>query len=233
MSMHEIEDLVHLSVLALDAHHAEDDDRLRDWFPVLYDFQRGYDCSHTMGRVEDILLRRRHTYRFPIAEHPDYASRREEFDDLTEFTELGEYDEEEPGEGVDEGYVDPPWLYCEAGTALWRRMVDAGRLTGADAVPPRKVALIDVVVAVAEAAEQDGDAELIAGWHGMGYSALLGDSVLDVHDLENHPAVARLRRVMDRSGAWAVELPDGYRPTDDELDALGDELESWWYRSPA
>ena len=235
MSLHEIEDLVHSSVLVLDAHHPEDDDRLRDWFVALYAFQRRFDCSHTQGRVIDVLLRRRHTNRFPVDQHPDYAQRRDFFDGLTEFTGLREFDEDDDDfdgydDELEDGYVDPPWLYCEAGTALWQRMVDEGRLQGPDAVAPRRTALIDVVLAVAAAAEQDGDVELIALWHGLGHGMLVGGNPLTVEDLRRISAVAQLRQIVQRTGAWSAPLPDGYRPSDDELDALDDERESWWYR---
>jgi hypothetical protein len=57
--------------------------------------------------------------------------------DSTQFTALRAFDEDaEDFDGyateLEDGYVDPPWLYCDAGTDLWRRMVDAGRLTGSE-----------------------------------------------------------------------------------------------------
>ncbi|WP_433606075.1 hypothetical protein ACQP2P_29085 [Dactylosporangium sp. CA-139114] len=224
MSEHDIEDLVHASILILDRIRHP---RLRDWCTTLYAFQRTHDCSHTMGRVEDILLRCGHTYRFPLDGFPEYAH-------LTdEFTELGEYDEEDPDEGVQDGYVRPPWLYCEAGTRMWRRMVDEGRLRGADAQPPRPAGLIDVVATVAEAAERDGDVELIAMWWGLGHQTLVGGTPFGPEDLEEIPAVRRLREVVERCGAYAFALPDGFRPTQAELETLDDELETWWYRIPA
>ncbi|WP_230686308.1 hypothetical protein [Catellatospora vulcania] len=233
MSMHDIEDLVSASVVVLDARHAEDDDRVRDWFTALYAFQARFDCSHTQGRVLDILLRRGHTYRFALHEHPDYAGRRAFFEGLTGFQGLREIDEDAEDfagydDWLDDGYVDPPWLYCEAGSALWRRLADAGRLRGRDAVAPERVALLDVVTAVAVAAERHGDPGLVAAWYALG-PGLLTDAWLDVEDLRNDPVVARLREVVQRSGAASAELPEGYRPTDEQLDLLGDERESWWY----
>ncbi|MEV0460141.1 hypothetical protein [Catellatospora methionotrophica] len=233
MSMHYIEDLVSASVELLDARHAPDDDRLRGWFTALYAFQSGYDCSFTQGRVLDILLRRRHTYRFALTEHPDYAARRAFFDGLTAFQGLREFDEDDDFDGYDswleDGYVDPPWLYCEAGSALWRRLVDAGRLAGRDAVAPDRVALIDVVAEVAAAAEQTGDVPLIAEWYGLGHAALVDGTPLTADDLNAITGVARLREIVRRSGAGAVSLPDGYRPTEDQLEMLDDERETWWY----
>jgi hypothetical protein len=230
MSMHEIEDLVHASILVLDKASG-DDDRLRDWFVRLYEFQNTYDCSWTMGRVEEILIRRRHTYRFPVSAHPDYALRQSFFDGLTGFTELSDpdsvFDEDDGwGNALDDGYFDAPWLYCEAGTALWRRMVATGHLTGADAAAPRPVPLIDVVLAVAAAAEKDGDAELIALWWGLGPDAIAEHEPF----LSELPAAIAFREIVRRSGALSVPLPDGYRPSDERLDALDDDRETWWYR---
>lgn len=212
MSQHDVEDVVQHSVLALDRHSPAEDAAVRDALVALFRFQRQYDCSHTMGRVENVLLRHGHTYRFPLADFPELAR-------ITGFTELGGGDE------LDDGYADPPWLYCEAGTALWRRMVAEDRLRGADAIAPRQVRLLDVVIAVCEAAEQDGDIELIAMWWALGPGALTS-SVLPAED----PAVLRLREIVRRTGAHEVPLPDGYRPSDDELDAMDDEVEMWWYR---
>ncbi|HWS32280.1 MAG TPA: hypothetical protein VN408_06000, partial [Actinoplanes sp.] len=142
MSMHEIEDLVQVSIELLDRDLPPGHERIRDWFTALFGFQFDYDCSYTQHRVEEILVRRGHTLRLPITEHPDYVRRREFFDGITGFTVLREFgpDEEEFAGGLEDGYVDPPWLYCEAGTALWRRL---GR------AEISRVPLIEVVAAVA------------------------------------------------------------------------------------
>ncbi|GHJ48208.1 hypothetical protein Cs7R123_55500 [Catellatospora sp. TT07R-123] len=235
MSMHDIEDLVFESVLLLDARHPGEDDRLRDWVTALYAFQDRFDCSHTKGRVLDILLRRRHTYRFALQDHPDYAERREFLDGLADFEALREVDEDSDdfegfGGWLEDGYVDPPWLYCEAGTDLWQRMVDAGRLTGADAVAPGRTALIELVAEIAAAAEQAGDVDLVAQWWALGPGTLVDGTPLWADDLAAIPAVVRLREIVRRTGAWSVSLPDGYRPDDDELELLDDERETWWFR---
>ncbi|GIE78053.1 hypothetical protein Aph02nite_40030 [Actinoplanes philippinensis] len=226
MSMHAIEDMVQGAVEVLDRHFPADDQRVRDWIVALFAFQDGYDCSLTQHRVLDILLRRGHTLRFPVSEHPDYARRRAYFDGIGEFTTLREFGEDEvefAGE-LEDGYVDPPWLYCEAGSALWRRMA------GPDAVPPRAVRLLDVVVAVAEAAERDGDVELIALWWALGHEALVGGCPLSAEELAATPGVQELRAVVRRTGAHQAKLWYDLRPDDDALDQMDDELSTWWYR---
>ncbi|WP_433795598.1 hypothetical protein [Actinoplanes sp. CA-252034] len=226
MSMHVIEDMVQGAVEVLDRHLPADDERVRDWLVALYAFQDGYDCSLTQHRVLDILLRRGHTLRFPVSEHPDYARRREFFDGITEFTTLREFggDEEEFAGELEDGYVDPPWLYCEAGTELWRRMAGPG------AVEPRAVRLLDVVVAVAEAAESEGDVELIAVWWALGHQELVGGYPLSTEELTGTPGVHELRAIVRRTGAHRTDLRYDLRPDDESLDGLDDELTTWWYR---
>ncbi|GAA3220752.1 hypothetical protein ACFO1B_17095 [Dactylosporangium siamense] len=224
------DDLVWESVCLLDAH---DDDRLRDLLPALFAFQRQHDGSMTHFRGIELLVRRRFVYRFPLDQHPDYPRRRAYFDALTQYTALRTFDEDaEDFDGYDteleDGYVDPPLLYCDAGTDLWRRMVDAGRLTGSDAVAPRPVALIDAVLAVAAAAERAGDRELIALWYTLGSGILVGLGV-GVEELRAIPAVQELREIALRTDALSVPVPPGRRPSDEEVEAMGDECESWWY----
>ncbi len=175
MSDHEIEDLVEESIRLLDASFLHRDDRLRDWFAALFRFQREFDCSFMHFRVMDILMRRRFTYRFSLDQHPDYAERRPYFEALDSFVFLSgeerdlageDYDDmENPGE--DQGYVEPPYLFCDAGSSLWRRMVEAGHLTGQDAVQPRPVSLDEVVSTVTQAAERGDGHELIAMWEDL------------------------------------------------------------------
>ena len=66
MSQHELEDTVADSVRVLHEHHHGDDHR--DLFVALYAFQAGFDCGFTHGRVLDILVARRFTYRLPITD---------------------------------------------------------------------------------------------------------------------------------------------------------------------
>lgn len=226
--MHEIEDLVEWSVRVLHTRYPAADRRVRDLFGELYAFQGGYDCSFTHFRVMEILLEREYCYRFRIEEHPEYARRREFFDSLTGFTALAEIDvaEEEPDLGgwPAEGYVDPPYLYCDAGSALWRRLVDLGTIRGSGAEPVRKIATADVVREVVLAAEVEGDIELIALWHALGPRALLPD--VHTEDPWEIPALAQIRGIAVRTGATTLELPNGYRPPPEYYE--DDELEAWW-----
>ncbi|MFJ4688782.1 hypothetical protein [Streptomyces sp. NPDC088789] len=235
MSMHEIEDLVADSVRVLDLHTPSDDARVRDWFAVLYGFQGRYDCSFTHFRVMDILLRRRYAYRFPIDRHPDHAERSAYFDALSEFTGLREFDENAPEfEGYDswleDGYVDPPFLYCDAGTDLWRRMVAVGELRGPDAAAPRRTPLIDVVREVAVAAEKERDHDLIGLWYAFGCDTLVGGPAgcpFDVTELAEMPAVRDLRAVVRRTDALSLAQRSPYAVPSEF--AEHHELEAWWW----
>lgn len=237
MSMHEIEDLVEGSIRVLDAHTSADDDRVRDAFAKLYAFQQEFDCGFTHLRVMDILLRRRFTYRFPREQHPDYAQQREFFDGLDEFAFLGPpkqareawNDDEFPidtDNSDDEGYFDPPHVYCDAGSALWRRMVAVGRLSGADAAELRRPPLIEVVEQVVVAAEKADDRTLIAMWYGFGPHDLIAVPVLD--ELREMPALRHIREIVRRTDALSVELAYDHRPSDDLLEL--DEVAAWWFR---
>ncbi|MGW0948618.1 hypothetical protein ACWD4O_39510 [Streptomyces sp. NPDC002623] len=236
MSEHEIEDLVADSVIVLDGHTEPHDPRVRDWFATLYDFQSGYDCSFTHFRVMDVLLRRGYTYRFPVDRHPDHAERSGYFDALTEFTGLRTFDEESPDfagyeSWLEDGYVDPPFLYCYAGTELWRRMAAAGELHGPDAAPPRRTPLIEVVREVAVAAEQEQDHELIGMWYAFGCDTLLRGPAgcpFDVTELAEMPAVQDLRAVVRRTGALPIAQRSPYAVPVEFADHH--DLEAWWWQ---
>ncbi|KOV82921.1 hypothetical protein [Nocardia sp. NRRL S-836] len=228
MSEHLIEDLVADSVVVLDGHTEPGDPRVRDWFAALYAFESGFDCSFTRFRVLDALLRRGHTYRFPVERHPDHASHPAYFAALTP---LREFDEDAPdfagyGSWLEDGYVDPPWLYCDAGTDLWRRMVAAGELRGPDTVPLRRTPLVEVVGEIAVAAEEKQDRELVGLWYAFGCEALVGGMILDVDELASMPAVRELRAVVRRTDALSIARESPYACPAES----GDDLEAWWWR---
>ncbi|MFP2927039.1 hypothetical protein ACLESO_17920 [Pyxidicoccus sp. 3LG] len=181
MSMHEIEDMVEGAVRVLDRRAAAGDLAPRSQLARLFAFQGEYDCSFTHFRVMDLLLARRFTYRFDITDHPDHEARKKFFEGIEEFTYLHDDPADDTGEGTGDilspmaGYIEPPYLYCDAGSSLWRRMVEAGRLKGPDAEPPVPLRLVDVVHEVLLGAEAEGDRELIAMWFNMGPQALFGD----------------------------------------------------------
>ncbi|WP_338868289.1 hypothetical protein [Myxococcus stipitatus] len=179
--MHEIEDMVEGAVRAIHGRAAPGDMAPRSQIARLFRFQGEFDCSFTHFRVMDILLARRFTYQFMVSDHPDHAARPEFFKDIKKFTFL--HDEPEAGTEDDDdvpseiaGYIEPPHLYCDAGSPLWRRMVEAGKLKGPDAEPPVPLLLVDVVHEVMLGAEADGDLDLLAMWFNLGPVSLFGDT---------------------------------------------------------
>ncbi|GAB2829314.1 hypothetical protein GCM10022221_29780 [Actinocorallia aurea] len=238
MSVHEIEDGVADSIRLLDSAFPADDPRVRSWIAALYRFEEDWDCSFTRFRLMDVLLRRGFAYRFPLDAHPDHTTRREFLAGLTEFTALREVTalreseaaEDFAGHGswLEDGYVDPPHLYCEAGTDLWRRMADSGVLTGPDADPPARVPLIEVVAQVAAAAEAEGDVGLIAFWYCLGAQVLLEGSpwwACMPDELAEVPVLRELRAIVGRTRALE-EAPD----TDLRPEPLDEEdPEHWWF----
>ncbi|MFF2550723.1 hypothetical protein ACFVUS_06965 [Nocardia sp. NPDC058058] len=225
MSNHLIEDLVESSICVL--HEAAGERRLRDHFAALYRFQEGQDCSFTRFRVQDILLEHGFSFRFELPAHPEYDGRRAFFDGVREFTALAEPAEEDRDDDawLDQGYIDPPYLYCETGTALWRTMIERGAISGSDAAPPRRLRLVEVVREIVDAAAISGDIELIALWHAQGCTALLDDEVW-MEPAPEIPALAAIRDVALRTGAVSHPLPEGYRPPQWFIE--DDDIESWW-----
>ncbi|MGW4371120.1 hypothetical protein ACWEKT_36305 [Nocardia takedensis] len=223
MSLHAIEDVVEWSIRALHARYPDEDPSVRDAIAALYAFQNGYDCSFTHFRLMEVLLSRRFTYRFALSEHPDHARIGEFLSGITDFTALSD-EHENPDDWLELGYVDPPYLYCDAGSALWRRMAAAGKLTGADAEPPRPPALEAVVLEVVCAAESTGDVELIAWWHAIGWLELRERVAT-----EDPPVVAAVRAIREaaiRSGALSHDAPGEYRLPPEAFDEGG--LDAWW-----
>ncbi|QSQ20479.1 hypothetical protein JY651_35305 [Pyxidicoccus parkwayensis] len=268
MSMHEIEDMVEGAVRVLDKRAPVGDAAPRSQFAKLYEFQEGYDCGFTHFRVMDLLLARRFTYRFDLEEHPDFKKRGKFFKGLKDFTFLHDNPADDTDENLDSdeepspvaGYVEPPDLYCDAGSPLWRRMVEAGKLKGPDAEAPTPLRLFDVVYDVMLAAEAEGDRELIAMWFNMGPKALFGElftrqlrkgdvvarnpftgkDIIAEEDFTAPrqfsaeelqaavPHAARMRELVRRTNALAVELAYDYRPP---LEALAhDSVEAWWWQ---
>jgi hypothetical protein len=198
--MHEFEDLVEQSVVLL-AANGRSASELRSRYWNRYEFQARWDTKVTHFRVMDHLLAARFVYRVPLADHPNYADYREYFDSIGDFAWV-----EKPvaGEG---GYVSPPHLYFDAGSRLWRRMVDARRLGGDDADPPQEMDLAQIASETAALAETVGDVDLIAWW----YRSLAFEMFMqEPQVLAANSWLRQLRDVVRRSRALDVEL--SYHP---------------------
>lgn len=192
------------------------------------------------------LLAARFEYAFPVNEHPDYTRCHHALD-TNDKGEMGrfvyrdpcrEWDaDENPSVGyvhtadLSEGLPIGRYVYFDAGGELWRRFVEAGKLTGPDAEPPKELSLAEAVAAIVLAAEKNGERELVRLW----LAALfwdIGDS--DLGELQRNPFVHVVRAVAKRTDALSVrssgellELGCFGLPTED--DERTPKSAAWWF----
>lgn len=140
MSNHEFEDFIEQSIRLLHEHDTTIDHRSA--FIALWKFQEQGDCGFTHFRVMPILLERRAAYRFSKEVHPAI--------DALE------------GVNRDLGYVDDTFLYCDAGSTLWKQLRD--ELSAEDRIEPVELPLTTVGQHVLRAAEKVNDVDTIAMW---------------------------------------------------------------------
>ena len=231
MSMHEFEDLVEDTVRFLSSIPMWTGGLdLRSTFWDLYEFQSAWDTGFTHFRVLDLLVEQRFAYRFHLADHPEYILHRACFDQL----KPDEYRIELPGTGAwDGGYYEGTHLYCDAGSPLWRRFVDSGRLRGADAHPPQPIDLYVIARDVARLADAFGDSALVARW----YRILAAQAMATFPDgegesLRANPALLELRTIVKRTGALNIEFDDGILNPKNfpPPEIAGTSLLGWWYQ---
>lgn len=211
MSMHEFEDLVESSVNCLAQSKRKESQELRSLFWNLYQFQESWDTGFTHLRVIDTLLKHRFVYQFKLTQHPDYAAHKAFFDSVRDFTFIELHPEEKwNGEtNPTVGYIQPPYLYCDAGSALWQQFVEQGLFSGDDALPPAKMDIQDTVKALVIEAQEQNNRELISLW----YSALgvyLWSFTSD-EDLERAKSDASVKVIRDiAQQTKALDIDPGY-----------------------
>jgi hypothetical protein len=224
MSMHEYEDLVESSIRELSTS-GESQQRLRSLYFSLFEFEALFDTGFTHFRSMDLLLQARFVYTIPLEEHPEFFAHGPYFQDVKRsdkkvtFIKL-------PGKGSDGSYYSAPHLYFDAGSILWRRLVELGRLSDADAEPPENIDVMTIALEVARLAERKGDPGLIGQWY-----RLLAPYILETEldELKQDPELGELRTIVKRTDALAVKSDYGMLrdpgPEDfEELPALG-----WWF----
>lgn len=200
MSMDELEDLVEMSVKLL-ARSDLPRSRLRSLYYNLFEFEACFDTGFTHFRTMDELVAARFVYRLSPSQHPTFAEHASYFASLTRFTFL-----DIPGQEDDGGYFKPPYLYCDAGSKLWQRLVERGALTGRDTQPPEVMPIQQVLAQVAEQAELVGDRRVIAYCYRLLLWALVDE---DPETLRSDAAVAVLRDLVRRTRALEVSLDHG------------------------
>lgn len=102
---------------------------------------------------------------------------------------------------------------------------------GPDAVPLRRIPLIEVVRDIAVAAEKEQDRELIGLWYAFGCATLLGGPIgcpYDIDELADMPAVRDLRDIVRRTDALPVAQQSPYACPVEFAD--DQDLEAWWWQ---
>jgi hypothetical protein len=225
---------------------------VRSFFRALYAFQDRWDTGFTHFRVIGILVKHRFAYVFDLEEHPDYPRLGrgilgdEGMSILRDPTRPWDA-EENPRVGY---ACDPAakWgpahaaeyppelqrlrLYCDAGSELWQRFVDAGKLVGPDAIAPDDLPIAGVAARIAQEAEMVDDKNLVRGWMALLFADRMQD---DLVTLQGDPSIRALREVAKRMGI--VDRNKDYGDirviTDEDLEDMPDEdvgeKVRWWF----
>lgn len=169
MSVHQIEDLVEISIHQL-CSTSTDRQQLRSDIHYLYEFQEQFDCKFTHFRLLSELLDCGFILSLDLRQHPLYASRQEEFANLRQqdfnFTP-----------GADGGYwcatienaTDQKFplnkLCCDYGSPLWKQLVSEGRLSGEAATPLSPLNPYELVLRILRGVSPEEDPYLFINWY--------------------------------------------------------------------
>jgi len=235
MSMHEIEELQEVSIRLLDRIDGLDH---RSMFKRLYDFDAYFDTGFTHFRVMDILLKRRFYYRMALEDHPDYA----QFKDALEGIRKEDFSSIARDPSTKYSATNPVvahWsegqLYCEAGSEIWAKLSELGRLSGADCEAPQPIDIVDIADAVVPFAIAEENKELVASWYAALAVVLLFESPPGALALRlDDAALQRIRDAVVKSEAYKIR-GDGclsYPERDEDWSEYepGDlRFLQWWY----
>ena len=237
MSQHEIEDLLEESIRLLDRIEGLDH---RSMFKRLYDLEASpcFDIAFTHFRVMDILLKRRFYYRMALEDHPDYAQFKDALEGIRkeDFSPIAR---DPSAEDDSDNPVVACWskgqLYCEAGSELWTKLSELGRLSGADREAPQPIDFVDIADTVVSFAVAEGNKELTAGWYAALPILLLFESPPEQSALgPDDAALQRIRDAVVKSEAYKIK-GDGclaYPARDEDwgdLEPDGVRFLQWWY----
>jgi hypothetical protein len=235
MGMHDIEALVERSILFLDQINDVDH---RSLFKSLYDFEGAFDTGFTRFRVMDILVKRRFCYCVSLEDHPRYEQFKNELESLRKKDFAHIYRNPalkwHRSDNPQACYWQPPHLYFEAGSEIWKSMADNGRLVGADAIAPVNGDPVDIAFLLLEPALARGNLELVSWWYFVVPLAMEWKAtVREAATARNDSALQAIREAVMRSKAYGIrgQLSD-YALCDDEWsEASPDRLEfmKWWF----
>jgi hypothetical protein len=259
MSQHEYEDLVEMSIRALDQSPRAADLELRDVFYTLYELQGMFDTGNTYFRVMPILLKHCAFYRLEPQNYPDAARLEAMFKDshvwLQSIYQYPTEDADTPDNFVvaywffdrnpshefrNSGVVDrwdEPRVFVPAESSVIPSLIESGALPASEATPPQRLPFGQVAALVAREAESQGDTDLIAYWY-----LLLPNVLLFVTEefgrIQTNPHALEVRRTAERTGADKLgwEYGDLRRASLEELNDLEEEESEmvaffkWWFR---
>ncbi len=257
MGMHEFEWCVEGSIRTLAASPRVRGLDLRSLFKALYDFEGRYDTGFTRFNVIEILLKHRFAYAFKLEEHPDHGRYGDrllprERDDVHVLRDPTKKWHKEKNPAV--AYVLDPdrlgkavvarlpgemrgvHLVCEAGSEIWKRLVDSGRLRGPDAAAPLTLPIEEVALTVAREGEASSNRKLVRMWFMLLFIDLIQP---DPEDFDHEEVAARIairefRAIAQRLAVRdypAGEMDYGMLrwPTEEEIGDFPGRGARWWF----
>ena len=228
MSMHDMEYLVEDSIKVLDSCITDEIVDLRSICHKLYKWQGQWDTGFTNFRVIDILVKHRYSYQMDMTGHPNYKefqpvldqfvvdanqpgrsghypilfldfldptrNSREETKDLS-YQERTKWYQDNPTAA----YYRYPYLYADAGSPLWKALVENGQLTGKDAeLPHTDLTIIDIGNLAVRCAEKQDNHMLITYWYlCLPYYLIAEDQSKHV----DNPALQEILDIIERTDA--------------------------------
>ncbi len=258
MGMHEFEYGADMAVEILDETAAAGTD-IRSMYYSLAKFTGQWDAAFQHFHVLPYLLKHRFTYVIPVQEHPDYQLYQSYFDQLHGYVNINRDPEEdwspdnpaiamychpteawgEHFDGVPEPFARKGMLYFDAGSELWQRMADAGKLSGTDLAAPQELPVEAVIEQVVRGAQQQKRTDIISYWYPLITTALfLKPATAKVWMQNTH--LVRIREIVIATEAYkkdndygAPRLPqledfrNNFRGWDADAETAA--FFQWWY----
>ena len=235
MSMHEFEDLVESSIIILSKSKKAEEMDLRSVFYNLYGFQAWFDTGYTHFRLIDELLKHNFVYRLPLSEFPKYKKYKSYFETIKKnkkSTFINKIPNKEWGsKNPDIGYydADSSFLYCDAGSILWKMWVREGKLKDKDSISPKKIALTkiakDICVESEKQISDDPENALytIYMWFLLYPYIFSKNENINFQKIKNKASVKQIRAIAIRTKAYELEKEyeytnDAYCPTLEDME---------------
>lgn len=169
MSMYQIEDLVEYSIRQL-LSASTDRQQLRSDIHYLYEFQNQFDCSFTNFRLLSGLLDCGYILLLDPQEHPLYATKREEFEQMMQRN--FDYTPGPEGgywcgtvENAENEKVTLNKMCCDYGSPLWQQLVSKDRLSGEAATPLSPLNPYKLVLRIIRGLSPEEDPYLFTNWY--------------------------------------------------------------------